>query len=186
MTRLLAKLVRADGEGRSGLIWLRPRLFEMPLPIQRYDDPFLPFSKAVIAATRDRAAGYIFDFAAYLALGGAGAIALERAIAYVIGGSDAAAILHAPFSTGAYALAMGETAYAVDGVTVTDAGLTAAYAAVGVTAIPAGELLPDALTIPGWPSAVPVYGDAIVYAGRDDDFAAAARAALIAAQGHAE
>jgi len=186
MNRLLAKLIRAQAEGRCGLIWLRPRLFEMPLPIQRYDDPFLPFSKALIMETRDRVAGYMFDFAAYLALGGAGTVALERAIAYVVGGSDTAAILHGPFSTAAYALAMGETAFAVDGVTITDGTLAAAYRAVGVGAIPAGELLPNALAIPGWSSPVPIYGDAVVYAGRGDDFAAEARAALVVAQGRTQ
>jgi hypothetical protein len=61
---------------------LAPLITKMPLPMLYSDDPFLPFSKAVIDATRVHVSVYCFDLARYLALGAAGAIALERAIAY--------------------------------------------------------------------------------------------------------
>ncbi|MFQ3565421.1 MAG: hypothetical protein SNJ59_00335 [Aggregatilineales bacterium] len=107
----------------------------MPLPIQRYDDPFLPYSKAVIAATYDCLQGYVFDFAAYFALGGAGAVALERSIAYAAAGGDVVTILDGPFFGPALAEAMSENALNVDAVTLIDQQDTVAYRARGVEGI---------------------------------------------------
>ena len=83
-------------------LMLSPRLAQMPLPMQRYDDPFLPFGKAIIDATRDLVCAYVFDLAAYLALGAAGAVALERTIAYAGTDDATVTILHAPFVGAAY------------------------------------------------------------------------------------
>src|SRR5689334_7364687 len=64
-------------------ISLAPTLNKLPLELQRFDDPFLPFGKAVIDATADLVCAYVFHLGPYLALGAAGAVALERTIAYV-------------------------------------------------------------------------------------------------------
>lgn len=105
--------------GSWSLLELRPTIPMMPLPIARFDDPFLPFGKAVINVTHPFVCGYVFDLAAYFALGGAGIVALERSIAYARGFDDVIAILHAPFATGAYATACGPLALNADAVTVT-------------------------------------------------------------------
>ncbi|MDX2078655.1 MAG: hypothetical protein SFZ02_19645 [bacterium] len=65
------------------LLRITPHLMRMPALVKAYDDPFLPFGKLVINATRDVVCGYVFDFPAYLAIGAAGVVALERTIAYV-------------------------------------------------------------------------------------------------------
>jgi hypothetical protein len=104
---------------------MRPQLDQMPLPIQRHDDPFLPFGKAIINATRDLLCGYMFDVAAYLALGAAGAVALERSIAYV--GDERLSILHGPFASSDYVQAAGLGAFNVDAVTLTSADDAQAY-----------------------------------------------------------
>lgn len=108
----------AQAKGRALALRIAPRIEGLPLPIQAYDDPFLPFSKAIINATRDLVSVYIFDLAAYLALGAAGAIALERAIRYAKG--DALTILHGPFADTRYDLLLDERAFAADAITVTD------------------------------------------------------------------
>ncbi|GEM_PF-431994 len=108
-------------------LMLAPKLTAMPLSIQRYDDPFLPFSKMVIQATRDLVCAYVFDFSAYFAIGAAGVVALERAIAYARGDGESIAILHVPFATRDYAPASSDTALAVDAVTLTDIKIATAY-----------------------------------------------------------
>ncbi len=110
-------------------LMISPKLLHMPVLIQRYDDPFLPFSKAIIGATRDLVCAYLFDFAAYFSIGAAGVIAMERAIAYVIGAGDdrPLVILHVPIASNAYVPAVSETALAVDAVTVSDAEFASVY-----------------------------------------------------------
>ncbi len=174
-----AKLRQACAARGDRLLYLRPVLTQMPLPIQRYDDPFLPFSKAIINATCDLVCGYLFDFAAYLTLGAAGAVALERAIAYAGADSATITILHAPLWGVDFARAMGETAFNVDAVTLVRAEDTTAYAAEGV-----GALLVDAVDFAGGAMrhadlTLRLIGDVVVYAGRGDDFAEQARAALL-------
>jgi hypothetical protein len=109
-------------------IGLAPSLKNLPYSIQSYDDPFLPLGKAIIDATHDLVCAYVFDLAAYLALGAAGAVALERTIAYVPG--SVVKILHGPFATGDYAQAAFEDAFNVDAVTLIptlDRALIGAY-----------------------------------------------------------
>jgi len=89
----------------------------LPLPIQRFDDPFFPFSKQIIDATQDVVCAYLFDFARYLTLGAAGGVALERSIAYAR--STHITILHGPFATNAYAQVADVRAFGVDAVTLT-------------------------------------------------------------------
>jgi hypothetical protein len=95
---------------------LNPRVALLPHPIQRYDDPFLPFGKAVIQATRALVCAYVFDLAAYLSVGAAGAIALERTIAYLAGAIPT--ILHAPFTGQGYSAMADSTGFGVNAITV--------------------------------------------------------------------
>lgn len=112
----LARLQREKGT-RVGLL-MRPQVSKMPLPMQRYDDPFLPFGKAILNAARDLICCVVFDLASYMVLGAAGMVALERTIAY--GKGDAAIILHAPFANEAFNIVMDEASFNVDGVTAVD------------------------------------------------------------------
>ena len=162
---------------------MHPRLEQMPLPIQRHDDPFLPFGKAIIIATRDLVCGYMFDVAAYLALGAAGAVALERTIAYV--GDHSLSILQGPFASADYAQAAGAGAFNVDAVTLTNADDTQAYHRedvgvfvlgneredVGAFDVENSMLLLDGIVLR-------LLGNDVLYAGRGDDFAEQVRAAV--------
>ena len=109
------------------VIGLAPRLDQLPLPIQRYDDPLLPYGRAVIEATSDVVCGYAFHVGAYLALGAAGAIALERTLAAVP--AQNIKLLHAPFVTADYVRASYEDAFNADAVTLatSDINVIAAY-----------------------------------------------------------
>jgi hypothetical protein len=192
------KLAAAQESSRSRLaLLLAPRLLQMPLPIQKYDDPFLPFGKAIIAATRDVVCAYVFDLAAYMALGAAGMVALERTIAYV--GAETAKILHAPFASADYTTAASDAAFAVDAVTVTDEQYLEAYTsnpAMGAFVVRRGEH-PVIIPLPGsagvyWQDVslftmlsedgynlqMRLAGEKTLYAGRGDDFAERVRAAL--------
>lgn len=110
-------IIQVERHSDLGLL-LVPRLPLLPLPMQRFDDPFLPFGKAIIDVTRDLICAYIFDLAAYLSIGAAGAIALERTIAYI--GNDTVTVLHGPFAGAGYAAISEEGAFAVDAVTLVD------------------------------------------------------------------
>ena len=103
-------------EKSNALLHLNPSQTRLPLPVTRFDDPLLPFSRAIIEATQDLVAGYVFDLAAYLAWGAAGARALERSIAVV--GVRSVRILHGPFFGTAYSPAADKTAFAVDAITL--------------------------------------------------------------------
>lgn len=113
----LEKWLNAQQKNQSRLaIGLAPRVLDMPAPIMRFDDPFLPFGRAIIENTQDLVCAYVFDLASYLALGAAGARALERTIPIVP--PDIPKILHAPFVTAGYVKAAFEEAFAVDAVTL--------------------------------------------------------------------
>jgi len=192
----LRALVQTKGI-RRGLL-LRPRLPAMPLPMLRYDDPFLPFGKAILDATRDVICVAVFDLAAYMALGGAGVVALERTIHYASAGGDLLTILHGPLASADYRAATADSAFAVDGVTVSDAALVTAYAAqheAGVFYLTnAADWAGSSLSFVGERATLTVVagdlrmtislaGDDVIYAGRDDDFAQAARAQLLEMDG---
>ncbi len=122
------KLQAVQTERESDLaLLLSPRLLKMPAPIARYDDPFLPFGKAIIDVTRDLVCAYLFDLASYLALGAAGAVALERTIAYAGADGSTITILHGPFSGTGYVEAASDRALHVDAVTLVSAEDVAAY-----------------------------------------------------------
>jgi hypothetical protein len=121
------RLLSAQDRSHSRLaIGLAPSLKRLPLAMQRYDDPLLPFGKAVIDATHDVVCAYVFHLAAYLALGASGAVALERTMAYVP--SPVGKILHGPFASAEYVQAA--DAFGADGVTLAhsvDAATVAVY-----------------------------------------------------------
>lgn len=84
MTPFREKLQAAQTANDSWVcVGLDPILERMPGPFLKYDDPFLPFLKAIVDATADLVCAYKPNLGFYLALGAAGAIALERIIAYI-------------------------------------------------------------------------------------------------------
>lgn len=172
MNKLAQKLAQRPNDL---LIWLRPQLIAMPYPVQSYDDPFLPFGKLVITAAEGLAAGFVFDLAAYLAIGAAGAVALERTIAFAPKG--AVTILHGPFATADYAQAVGSAAFNVDAVTVSDMRLVDAYHQAGVEAVvvtPAAGI--TALDVGG--ITLKLVPDDVLYTDRGEHFVDAFRSAL--------
>lgn len=98
-------------------IILAPHMLVLPHFIQRYDDPFLPYGKAIINATHALTCIYMFDLAAYLTLGAAGAIALERTLRYAEG--EGITVVHGPFASLHYASILEETGFGAHAVTIT-------------------------------------------------------------------
>lgn len=185
-----------DEKQSNLMLLLRPQMAKLPLPIQRYDDPYLPFSRALIETAQPLVCGIIFDMAAFLALGAAGAVAMERAIAFA-GSRDLLTVLHAPFATRDYAAATSALAFAPDGVTVTDAALIPAYVLrhqSGVWVMESGTGGVDhsvfdvslsrvsVAMLDHAPLILRVVGDEGVYAGSGDDFAEQMHAALVRAR----
>ncbi len=175
------------------ILRMSPHVSQLPLPIQRYDDPFLPFGKAIINATQNVVCGYMFDLAAYLALGAAGIIALERTLPYV--DSNSIRILHGPFTGSDYVAAAFEGNFDLDAVTLANEVDVAAYTSEpwrGAFVMMNGNIREDIsysaywsdaglLTLPndtGKFSKMRVAGDSVLYAGRGDDFADQVCAAL--------
>ncbi len=111
------KLIAAQSRSGATLaIGLAPSLESLPPEVRPYDEPLLPFGKKIISETSDTVCAYVFHLAAYLAFGAAGAIALERTIAYVP--APVVTILHGPFASADYVGAVSKTAFAVDAVTL--------------------------------------------------------------------
>lgn len=187
---LAEKFTAIQKERNSDLILLlSPRLSRLPLPIQRYDDPFLPFGRAIIQATQDIVCGYMFDLAAYLALGAAGIIALERTLPYV--DSNSIRILHGPFSGQDYVAAAFEGNFDLDAVTLVSENDLPAYTSEpwrGAFVVKYGNTITysdyavywqdsSLLTLPDG-SKMRLAGEFVLYAGRSDDFADQVRATL--------
>lgn len=114
-----------DGHKAHWMVYVSPSVDKLPLAIQRHDDPFLPYIRAIQAAIGDLICGYVFDFGAYLALGGAGAVALERSINHVR--ETHFVIVDAALASARYANFWDDTAYRCDGVTIADARVMDAY-----------------------------------------------------------
>lgn len=82
--RYLEKLKAAQERNHSWLcVGLDPDPARMPLPAARWDEPVLPFNKAIIEATADLVCAYKPNLGFYLQWGAAGVIALERTIAFI-------------------------------------------------------------------------------------------------------
>lgn len=83
--RYLEKLRLAQETNNSWLcIGLDPVPEKLPLPaLHQWDEPVLPFNKAIIEATADIACAYKPNLGFYFQWGAAGLVALERTIAYI-------------------------------------------------------------------------------------------------------
>jgi hypothetical protein len=111
------RLVQSKNIRHSSIVLLiSPKIASLPLPIQRFDDPFFPYSKALISATQDLVCAYMFDFAAFLVYGAPGAVALERTIGFV--SNEHIRILHGDFGGQAYNVITDNIAFTVDALTI--------------------------------------------------------------------
>jgi len=132
---LSKRLVSRLNESKSRTILsIAPMLERLPPESQRFDDPLLPYSKAIIAASSGLVSGYLLNFTAYLTLGGAGIVALERALAFATA-SGSVTILDGAFASAEYAAALNHGELMIDAVTLQDAGLCAAFENKGMTPI---------------------------------------------------
>ncbi len=183
-----AKLDAAKERAGSNIaLLLRPLMSEMPAPMHYYDDPFFPFSKAIIAATRDVVCGYVFDFAAYMAHSAAGAVALERSMAFA--GTDVVKILHGAFAGTDYIEMIYENAFGADAATIAHSHDLKTYTGVeehGAYVVQWGddEVVPPTywinkgeFTVDGVVQ-IRVAGERVLYAGYGDDHAKQCRTAL--------
>ncbi len=186
MNSFREKLIAAQAAHGSALaVGLAPWPEKLPyFIVQRHDDPFLPFSKAIIDATAEHACAFVFDFAAYLCLGASGAVALERAIAYVP--APLLKIVHGPFTSAAYLRALSESGFNADAFTVVINDADELAALVNTTAQgvyldarcnlnTAGTYSPGVLTYGDTPLRWII--DEISFASRRDDYREAATAA---------
>ncbi len=81
MTPFIEKLHAAQQQNRSYLcIGLDIVVANNPAPIMYYDEPMLPFARAIIEATSDLVCAYKPNLGFYLAEGAAGVVALERIV----------------------------------------------------------------------------------------------------------
>lgn len=117
-SKFVEKLANAQNAASAYGLYISPKVEFLPPEIARYDDPFLPYMRAIFAATRDFVCAYVFDFPAYITMGGAGTVALERSIS--IARDTHVTVIDGRFSTGAYAAIWDDTAFAVDAVTVAE------------------------------------------------------------------
>jgi hypothetical protein len=125
------RLVAAQQHTQSTLaVGIAPVITKFPDEIYKFDDPFFPFSRAIIDITADLACAYVFHMGYFLAHGAAGAVALERSLAYVP--AHAVRILHGPFASADYVKAAFEDAFGAHAVTLSthvNPATIAAYAA---------------------------------------------------------
>lgn len=196
-TDFVEKIQTAHQHRKTHIVLRFDPVFEqLPLPITRHDDPFFPFGKDLITATRNIVCAYMFDLAAYLAMGAAGARALERTIRFV--GNDTATILHGAFVGTTYSAMADQTALGVDALTLSriddlEHYLTAPPYAAFVTQIGSFDLdtLPQQggyywedegimglRTTDGEALRLQVTTDNVLYASRLDDYADATRDAI--------
>lgn len=83
----LEKLRAAQEKNNSWLcVGLDPDPAKLPLPTMQWDEPVLPFNKAIVDATADLVCAYKPNLGFYLQWGAAGVAALERTIAYIPAG----------------------------------------------------------------------------------------------------
>lgn len=80
----LEKLRAAQEKNNSWLcVGLDPDPSKLPLPSMQWDEPVLPFNKAIVDATADLVCAFKPNLGFYLQWGAAGVVALERTIAYI-------------------------------------------------------------------------------------------------------
>lgn len=82
--KYLEKLKAIQDRNQSWLcVGLDPDPARLPLPAANWDEPILPFNKAIIEATADLVCAFKPNLGFYLQWGAAGVIALERTIAFI-------------------------------------------------------------------------------------------------------
>jgi orotidine-5'-phosphate decarboxylase len=82
--RFEEKLAAAQQRNDSWLcVGLDIVVAKMPLPMQKIDDPMLPFAREIIDATQDLVCAFKPNLGFFLAEGAAGIIALERLVRYI-------------------------------------------------------------------------------------------------------
>jgi orotidine-5'-phosphate decarboxylase len=80
----IGKLKAAQERNNSWLcVGLDPQPERLPAPALKWDEPILPFNKAIVGATADLVCAYKPNLGFYLQWGAAGIIALERTIAFI-------------------------------------------------------------------------------------------------------
>ncbi len=80
----LEKLQTVQKKNNSWLcVGLDPDITRLRVDVLKWDEPILPFNKAIIDATADLVCAYKPNLGFYLQWGAAGIIALERTIAYI-------------------------------------------------------------------------------------------------------
>ena len=80
----LEKLKTVQAQNNSWLcIGLDPVLARLRVDFRKWDEPILPYNRAIIDATADLVCAYKPNLGFYLQWGAAGVIALERTIAYI-------------------------------------------------------------------------------------------------------
>lgn len=181
------KLTQAH-RGTNVALLLRPLMSEMPAPMHYRDDPFFPFSKAIISATQELVSTYVFDFAAYMVHGAAGAVALERSIAFV--DANTVKILHGAFVGAGYVEMVYENAFGADAATIARASDYSAFTVhpsygafvirwgdIARSDYPAYWLEQDVFTLLD-ETRIRLAGESVLYAGYQDDYAEQCRAAL--------
>ncbi len=170
-------------------LWVKPELIKMPLPIQRFDDPFLPFGRAIFQATQDLISVYILDLASYFALGAPGIIALERTIA-MIAVSESAVLLHGPFWGTDFLPALSDHALNVDAATLVRSEDRAFYDSIMIESVmyqPQAEIASTPtlskthlwLQVGEGLAHIETYGAELTETARGEDFAEVIRATLL-------
>ena len=82
--KYLEKLAQVQDQNNSWLcVGLDPQPDRLPVTALKWDEPILPFNRAIIDATTDLVCAYKPNLGFYLQWGAAGVIALERTIAYI-------------------------------------------------------------------------------------------------------
>ena len=80
----LRKVAQAQARNHSWVcVGLDLAMDKMPLPMLRIDDPFFPFAREIVDATKDLVCAYKPNLGFFLAEGAAGMIALERIVRYI-------------------------------------------------------------------------------------------------------
>ena len=80
----LEKLKSVQAQNNSWLcVGLDPVLERLRVDFRKWDEPILPYFRAIIDATADLVCAYKPNLGFYLQWGAAGVIALERILAYI-------------------------------------------------------------------------------------------------------
>ncbi|MFQ3646826.1 MAG: hypothetical protein SNJ54_05755 [Anaerolineae bacterium] len=176
MSSLYERII-AQQKSKGLALHFCPRVVDLPLPMQRFDDPFLPYGKAVINASREHVSLYVFDVPSYLAIGAAGAVALERTIDFL--NDEIPCVLHGPFGGAAFVKLLDKLAFGADALTISrEQGVVEL---IDDKAQRQGEWMPSGEIQLGYNAQVlklRVLGDEFVYAHRQFDFQEALQAAF--------